>query len=54
VKVGLVQAVCGNCSLLYEVFLDKFVPPEKLQILLTTAIVPWVRITILTNGFTEG
>jgi hypothetical protein len=49
-----VQAICGNCDLLYGVFLDRFVPSEKLQILLSMAIAPWARITILTNGFIDG
>jgi hypothetical protein len=49
-----VQVICGNCSPLYGAFLDRFVPSEKVQIPLTTAIVPWVRITILTSGFIEG
>jgi hypothetical protein len=50
VKVELVQAICGNSTPPYRVFLDRFVPLEALQIVQTAVVGPWDRVSLLKMG----
>ena len=50
VKVELVQAICGNSMSPCRVFLDRFVPLEALQIVQTTVVGPWDRVSLLEMG----
>jgi hypothetical protein len=50
VKVELVQVICGNSTPPYRVFLDRFVPLEKLQIAQITVVGAKDRVSLLKMG----
>jgi hypothetical protein len=50
VKVELVQAICGNSTRSYRVFLDRFVPLETLQIAQTMVVGPKDRVSLFKMG----
>lgn len=53
-KVELVQAICGNSAPPHRVFLDRFVPLETFQNVLTAAATPRNLINLLTYGLKEA